>query len=114
VLPIDDRTVERLNASIAGRPDLMGARTSLTLHPGMTGMSENAFINVKNRSLTITADVDVPQGEANGAILAQGGRFGGWSLYMKGGTATIYVNDGVKAQAAAAGAEAARKLEEAK
>ena len=51
----------------------------------MTGMSENAFINVKNRSVTITADLEVPKGGANGVILAQGGRFGGWSLYVKGG-----------------------------
>jgi arylsulfatase len=51
----------------------------------MTGMSENAFINVKNRSVTITADLIVPKGGANGVILAQGGRFGGWGLYMKGG-----------------------------
>jgi arylsulfatase A-like enzyme len=85
VLPIDDRSLERTNAKLAGRPDLMGDRTSLTLHAGMKGMSENVFINVKNRSLTITADVDVPAGGANGVILAQGGRFGGWSLYMKGG-----------------------------
>jgi arylsulfatase len=85
VLPIDDRSIERLNAKLAGRPDLMGDRTSLTLHAGMTGMSENAFINVKNRSLTITADVEIPAGGASGVILAQGGRFGGWSLYMKGG-----------------------------
>jgi arylsulfatase A-like enzyme len=92
VLPIDDRTVERLNASIAGRPDLMGARTSLTLYSGMTGISENAFINVKNRSLSITADVDIPQGGASGVILAQGGRFGGWSLYLKGGKPTYTYN----------------------
>jgi arylsulfatase len=90
VLPIDDRSVERVNAKIAGRPDLMGDRTSLTLHAGMKGMSENVFINVKNRSLTITADVDSPQGGASGVILAQGGRFGGWSLYMKAGK-PIYV-----------------------
>ena len=63
----------------------MGDRTSLTLYAGMKGMSENVFINVKNRSLTITADVEIPAGGANGVILAQGGRFGGWSLYMKGG-----------------------------
>jgi arylsulfatase len=85
VLPIDDRSIERLNPKLAGRPDLMGDRTSLTLYAGMTGMSENAFINVKNRSLTITADVEIPAGGANGVILAQGGRFGGWSLYMRGG-----------------------------
>ena len=90
VLPIDDRVVERVNAKLAGRPDLMGDRTSLTLHAGMKGMSENVFLNVKNRSLTITADVESPAGGANGVILAQGGRFGGWSLYMKAGK-PIYV-----------------------
>jgi arylsulfatase len=83
VLPLDDRTFERFNASIAGRPDLMGDRTSLTVYPGMTHMTENAFINVKNRSHTITAEVEIPQGGAEGVILAQGGRFAGWSLYMK-------------------------------
>ncbi|MBS1213309.1 MAG: putative Arylsulfatase, partial [Proteobacteria bacterium] len=85
VLPIDDRVIERVNAKLAGRPDLMGDRTSLTLYPGMTGMSENVFLNIKNRSLTINAEVEIPQGGASGVILAQGGRFGGWSLYMKGG-----------------------------
>jgi arylsulfatase len=85
VLPIDDRSIERLNAKLAGRPDLMGDRMSLALYSGMTGMGENAFINVKNRSVTITADLEVPKGGANGVLLAQGGRFGGWSFYMKGG-----------------------------
>ncbi|HTP26264.1 MAG TPA: arylsulfatase [Anaeromyxobacteraceae bacterium] len=85
VLPIDDRVFERLNAKLVGRPDLMGDRMSLTLHAGMTGMSEAAFINVKNRSVTITADLEIPAGGANGVILCQGGRFGGWSLYVKGG-----------------------------
>ena len=85
VLPIDDRVIERANAAIAGRPDLMGGRTSLTLAQGMTGMSENSFMNVKNRSTTITAEVEIPANGANGAILVQGGRFGGWALYMKDG-----------------------------
>jgi len=92
VLPIDDRTIERFNAKLAGRPDLMGDRTSLTVYEGMTGMAENAFINTKNRSHTITADVEIPQGGANGVILAQGGRFGGWSLYMKNGVPTFTYN----------------------
>ena len=48
-------------------------------------MSENAFINVKNQSVTITAVVVIPAGGANGVILCQGGRFGGWSLYVKDG-----------------------------
>jgi arylsulfatase len=90
VLPIDDRSVERVNAKLAGRPDLMGDRTSLTLHAGMRGMSENVFINIKNRTHSITADVEIPQGGANGVIIAQGGRFGGWSLYLKEGK-PIYV-----------------------
>jgi arylsulfatase len=51
----------------------------------MTGMMEGVFVNVKNRSKTITAEVEVPQGVANGTIVAQGGRFGGWSLYVKDG-----------------------------
>jgi arylsulfatase len=85
VLPIDDRLLERIVASSAGRPDLMGDRTSLTLSPGMDSMSENVFINIKNRSLSITADVEIPEGGADGVILAQGGRFGGWSLYLKDG-----------------------------
>src|SRR5262249_29776087 len=66
VLPSDDRGVERVNAKLAGRPDLMGGRTSLTLFEGMKGMSENVFINIKNRSHTITADLEIPQGGANG------------------------------------------------
>jgi len=85
VLPIDDRTVERLNPALAGRPDLLGDRKSLTLYDGMNGMLENTFINVKNQSKTITAEIEIPEGGANGVILAQGGRFGGWSLYMKDG-----------------------------
>ena len=92
VLPIDDRSIERLNAATTGRPDLMGDRTSLTLSAGTLGMSENAFINVKNRSLSITADVEIPAGGANGVILAQAGRFGGWSLYLKDGKPTYCYN----------------------
>jgi len=83
VLPIDDRSVERLNPATAGRPDLMAGRTSLTVYEGMTGMMENAFINVKNRSYAITAQVEIPQKNTNGVILCQGGRFGGWTLYLK-------------------------------
>ncbi|MBE9549724.1 MAG: arylsulfatase [Proteobacteria bacterium] len=84
-LPIDDRVIARMNPAIAGRPDLLGDRTSLTLYDGMDGMLENTFMNVKNRSKTITAKLEIPKGGANGVILAQGGRFGGWSLYMQDG-----------------------------
>jgi len=85
VLPIDDRGTERVNAALAGRPDLMGGRTSLTVFEGMIGMSENVFINTKNRSHSITAEIEIPDGGANGVILSQAGRFGGWSLFVKDG-----------------------------
>jgi hypothetical protein len=85
VLPIDDRRSERFNPAIAGRPDLMGGRTSLTVYPGMTGITESAFINVKNRSYTITAPVELKDANTNGVIIAQAGAFGGWALYVKDG-----------------------------
>jgi len=85
VLPLDDRFTERAIAENVGRPDLMAGRTSLTLAEGMTGMLENVFINVKNKSNTITAEVEVPPSGGHGTILAQGGRFGGWALYVKDG-----------------------------
>lgn len=85
VFPIDDRRVERFNPALAGRPDIMGGRKSLTVYPGMTGMTENAFINVKSVAHTVTAEIEVPDNKANGVILAQAGYFGGWALYMKDG-----------------------------
>lgn len=92
-LPIDDRLFERLIATQVGRPDLMGARTSLTLAEGMTGMTENVFLDIKNKSKTITAEVKVPEGAtANGIILAQGGRFGGWALYVEDGKPAYHYN----------------------
>jgi arylsulfatase A-like enzyme len=84
VYPLDDRVYERFNAAIAGRPDLMGDRTSLTLAQGMDGILENAFINVKNSSITITASLEL-KGKDRGIILTQGGKFGGWALYMDDG-----------------------------
>ena len=84
VYPLDDRSYERFNAAIAGRPDLMGDRTSLTLGHGMTGILENTFINEKNSSKTIVANVDL-KGSDRGVILCQGGKFGGWALYMDQG-----------------------------
>ena len=86
-LPIDDRLFDRLIASNVGRPDLMEGRSTLILAEGMMGMSENTFINIKNRSKVITVDLEIPQDKtSNGIIIAQGGRFGGWALYVKDGT----------------------------
>jgi len=92
VLPLDDRLQERFVAAMVGRPDLMAGRTSLTVYPGMTGMSENVFINLKNKSHTITAEVEIPKNGANGVIVAQAGRFGGWSFYLKDGKPTYTYN----------------------
>ena len=92
VLPLDDRFQERMIPSEVGRPDVMGDRTSLTLSTGMLGMSESVFINIKNRSFSATTNVEIPKGGANGVIVAQGGRFGGWSLYLKDGKPTYCYN----------------------
>jgi arylsulfatase A-like enzyme len=92
-LPIDDRSVERVNAALVGRPDLMAGRTSLTLAEGMTGMTENVFLNIKNKSKTITAEIEVPKGtQVHGTVIAQGGRFGGWSVFVKDGVPAYHYN----------------------
>ncbi len=84
VFPLDDRLYERFNAKLAGRPDLMGDRKSLTLAHGMEGILENTFLNVKNTSKAIEADVTL-DAKRRGIILCQGGKFGGWALYMNDG-----------------------------
>jgi arylsulfatase len=61
----------------------MGPRTSLNLYEGMS-VAENAFINIKNHTYTITANIEVGA-NSNGVIIAQAGKFGGWALYTKGG-----------------------------
>jgi arylsulfatase len=92
VLPMDDRRQELFNPKIAGRPDLMFGRTSLTLYEGMTGMLENDFINTKNSSFEIVADIEAGDKTTNGVIISQAGRFGGWSFYVKNGTLTYLYN----------------------
>jgi len=85
VFPIDDRTGERFNATIAGRPELQSGRTSMRFGPGMSHLMENTVLNVKNRSHTITAELQIPGGGADGVIIVQGGRFAGWALYVTDG-----------------------------
>jgi arylsulfatase len=82
VLPMDDRTSERLEPSMAGRPTLIRGK-SQQFFPGMGRLSENSVLSIKNKSFSVTAEVDVPQGGVEGVIIAQGGRFGGWSVYVK-------------------------------
>jgi arylsulfatase A-like enzyme len=85
VLPLDDRRVERFNADLAGRPQLIKGKTQM-LFGGMGRLSENSVLVTKNKSHAITANVTVPDSGAEGVIIAQGGAFAGWSLYAKDGT----------------------------
>jgi len=84
VLPLDDRRVERFNADLSGRPELVKGKSQI-FFSGMNRLTENSVINIKNRSYSVTAQVDVPDSGAEGVIIAQGGAFAGWSLYAKGG-----------------------------
>lgn len=85
VLPLDDRQRERFDPKIAGRPDLLQGRTTMTLRPGMTRLNENTVLNVKNTSFSVTATLTLPDEPAQGAIIAQGGGFGGWAFYFLDG-----------------------------
>ncbi|PUA81897.1 sulfatase-like hydrolase/transferase [Nocardioides currus] len=84
VLPLDDRVTERENPEVAGRLDLHLGRSSLSFGPRVGRLTEEAAPNVKNRSHVVTADLEVITG-ASGVVVAQGGRFGGWSLYLVNG-----------------------------
>ncbi len=84
VLPLDDRRYERFNPDLAGRPQLIKG-TSQLLFGGMSRLTENSIVATKNKPFSITAEVVVPDGGANGVIIAQGGAFGGFSLYAKDG-----------------------------
>jgi len=84
VLPIDDRLLIRTDAKAVGRPTVMGDRKSVIYGEGMKGMGVDIFISTRNTSYTITADVDVAA-NGSGVIVAQGGRFGGFSFYLKNG-----------------------------
>ena len=71
---------ERFNARIAGRPDLLGSRTSMTRVQGMIRIMENTFLNVNGRVHSISAEVTVKAGKTNGVLIEQAGRFAGWSF----------------------------------
>ncbi|HEY5747997.1 MAG TPA: arylsulfatase [Chryseolinea sp.] len=91
VLPIDDRVTERLDAKLVDRPTVMDGRSTLTLGEGMKGMGVDIFISTRNTSYTITADVEVGA-NGNGVIVCQGGRFGGFSFYVKKGKPAFTYN----------------------
>jgi arylsulfatase A-like enzyme len=79
VVPLDDRSFERINPDIAGRPQLIRGNSQL-LFSGMR-VSENCIVNVKNKSHSVTAQLVVPESGAGGVIVTQGGMVGGWTLY---------------------------------
>jgi hypothetical protein len=84
VLPLDDRRIERFNSDVAGRPQLVKGNAQI-LYGGMSRLSENSVLNLKNKSHSVTAEVEVPTGGATGVMVAQGGAFAGWSLYLHEG-----------------------------
>ena len=91
VFPLDDRFVERFDPAVSGAPTL-GLRDSQLLFPGMGRLTPWNVLALTNVSFAVTAEVDVPDKPAEGVIVAQGGRFGGWSLYAKDGRATFAYN----------------------
>jgi arylsulfatase A-like enzyme len=91
VLPLDDRLLERTNAELMGRPTVMGNRTSVTYGEGMKGMGPDIFIDLRNKSYTINAEVTVDT-KGNGVIVCQGGRFGGLSFYLRDGKPAFTYN----------------------
>lgn len=83
-LPLDDRQTERILPELAGRPTLVHGN-SQQFFPGMGRLSENSVVSIKNKSFSVTAEIEIGTKPANGVIIAQGGRFGGWSMYAKDG-----------------------------
>jgi arylsulfatase A-like enzyme len=83
VVPLDDRSFERANPDLAGRPTLIHGN-SQRLFAGMR-VTEHCVVNVKNKSHTVTAELVVPETGARGVIITQGGSAGGWSLYAHEG-----------------------------
>jgi arylsulfatase len=81
VLPLDDRFAERGDPRL--RPSLIAGRTDFTYYSGATRIPEPSAANTKNVSHTITADIEVPQGGADGVLVAEGGAAGGYTLYIK-------------------------------
>jgi arylsulfatase A-like enzyme len=82
VLPLDNTTLARWNTP---RPSLTAGRTDFEYAGELTGVPAAAAPNIKNRSYTITAEVEVPDGGAEGMIVTQGGRFGGYGLFISKG-----------------------------
>jgi len=90
-LPLDDRSMERFNSELAGRPELIKGDTQI-LSGSMQRLTENSILNIKNKSHSVTAEVEIPEGGASGIIVTQGGSFGGWCLFVRGGRLSYCYN----------------------
>lgn len=83
-LPLDWRGTERFSAELTGKPNLAGDRTSFTYYGILAGLPESSAPDIKNKSFSIAAKVQVKD-KANGMIFTQGGNTGGWAFYLKDG-----------------------------
>jgi arylsulfatase len=88
VLPLDDRFQERLR----GRAGLQAQRTDFIFQPGTVRVPEAEAPDTKNRSWSLTAEIEIPDGGAEGPIVAMGGDTSGWSLYLREGVPTFCYN----------------------
>ncbi len=79
VLPLDNSTLARWNTP---RPSLTAGRTDFTYSGVLTGVPDSGAPNILNKSYTITAEVEIPEGGAEGMIVTEGGRFGGYGLFL--------------------------------
>ncbi len=90
VLPLDDRVSERFDVS--SRPSPAAGRTTFTYYPGVASIPEGSAPSLKNRSFSITADVEIPESGAEGVLLTQGGRFAGWGFFLENSKPTYIYN----------------------
>ena len=86
VLPLDNTTLARWNTP---RPSLTAGRTEYTYSGELTGVPPSAAPNILNKSYTITAEIEIPKGGAEGMIVTEGGRFGGYGLFLSKGVAGV-------------------------
>jgi len=90
VLPLDDRLSERFD--VTSRPSPAAGRTTFTYYPGLAPIPEGSAPSLKNRSFSITADVEIPESGAEGVLLTQGGRFAGWGFFLEDSKPTYLYN----------------------
>jgi Sulfatase len=82
VLPLDWRSVERLSEQITGRPSLATGRKTFVYNTPLVALPEGSAPDLKNKSFTITAEVDIPSDGGDGMIFTQGGITAGWGFYL--------------------------------